>query len=86
MTIEDRLSGVAERTEKDIRECAHACDTFTKKSMVSKIVKGSIYSKELFEYTDRFKDRRLEFQQALGMHMARVVDYIQAQVALTNEK
>ena len=40
--LKDRLEELAEKTAKDIKDCANFCDTFVKKKLLVKVFKGPV--------------------------------------------
>ena len=79
-TIEARLQGLVEKTATDIKDCANACDTYSKKRLLVKILRGQSWETKLVGFAGVFTQRRVQFEQALTMHTARVVDAIHEDV------
>ncbi|KAF8529736.1 hypothetical protein BU17DRAFT_79834 [Hysterangium stoloniferum] len=73
-TIAGRIQKLSEDTEKDIKQCANACDTYSKKKLLVKVLVGSVWENRFLEYLSLFVRRRQEFEFALTIHTARGVD------------
>ncbi|KAJ7248435.1 hypothetical protein C8J57DRAFT_1358239 [Mycena rebaudengoi] len=67
-TIKGRLEALLQRTSDDIRACANACDTYSKKKLVVKVLKGPIWEGRLVKFCGLFTQRRSEFEFALSIH------------------
>ncbi|KAJ7228211.1 hypothetical protein GGX14DRAFT_346568 [Mycena pura] len=63
-TIRGRMQEIVKGTADDIKACANACDTYTKKRTVGKLVK----------FVGMFTKRRGDFEFALSIHTALGVD------------
>ncbi|THH27677.1 hypothetical protein EUX98_g6499, partial [Antrodiella citrinella] len=77
-TIEARLQGLVKQTGDDVKDCANACDTYTKKRLLVKVLKGYVWETKLVGFVGTFVQRRTEFEQALMMHMARTMHAMEA--------
>ncbi|RPD59334.1 hypothetical protein L227DRAFT_576182 [Lentinus tigrinus ALCF2SS1-6] len=77
--LKDRLEDLAEQTAKDIKECANFCDTFLKKKLVVKVLKGPIWAEKLASLVQVFTDRKADFQFALAMHTANTIAEVKRQ-------
>ncbi|KAJ7115485.1 hypothetical protein C8R44DRAFT_984151 [Mycena epipterygia] len=91
-TIMGKTAEVTKRAANDIIDCANgtssswsisppltsilACDTYSKKKLVVKVLKGPIWSEKLAKFGGIFTQRRSEFEAALSMHTALGVDAI----------
>nr|GAT44772.1 predicted protein [Mycena chlorophos] len=73
-TIKGRMQGIVETAANNIKGCANACDTYVKKKLVVKVIKGPIWEGKLAAFSGEFTKRRDEFQLALSMHTALGVD------------
>ncbi|KAJ7223972.1 hypothetical protein C8J57DRAFT_1591283 [Mycena rebaudengoi] len=73
-TIRGRMQGILQSTADDIKSCANACDTYTKKKLIVKILKSSIWEGKLVKFVGIFTKRRSEFEFALSIHTALGVD------------
>ncbi|KAJ7326377.1 hypothetical protein DFH08DRAFT_941029 [Mycena albidolilacea] len=73
-TIEGRMQEIAKGTADDIKDCANACDTYSKKKLIVKVLKGPIWEGRLVEFVKVFSKRREQFEFALSIHTARGVD------------
>ncbi|TFK81228.1 hypothetical protein K466DRAFT_558153 [Polyporus arcularius HHB13444] len=77
--LKDRLEELAEQTAKDIKECANFCDTFLKKKLLVKVLKGPVWAEKLAGFVQVFNDRKDDFQFALAMHTANSLTEIKRQ-------
>ncbi|KAJ6588466.1 hypothetical protein B0H19DRAFT_1099542 [Mycena capillaripes] len=73
-TIKGRMQGIVKGTADDIKACANACDTYSKKKLVVKVLKGPIWEGKLVKFVGTFTKRRGEFEFALSIHTALGVD------------
>ncbi|KAJ7498476.1 hypothetical protein FB451DRAFT_1016491 [Mycena latifolia] len=73
-TIRGRMQEIIKGTAEDIKSCANACDTYTKKKLIVKVLKGPIWEGKLVKFVGIFTKRRGEFEFALTMHTALGVD------------
>ncbi|KAJ6561494.1 hypothetical protein DFH09DRAFT_1160085 [Mycena vulgaris] len=73
-TIRGRMQEIVKGTAEDIKACANACDTYTKKRLIVKVLKGPIWEGKLVKFVGIFTKRRGEFEFALTMHTALGVD------------
>ncbi|KAJ6458650.1 hypothetical protein C8R47DRAFT_995099, partial [Mycena vitilis] len=75
-TIRGRMQSIVEGTAEDIKSCANACDTYTKKKLIVKVLKGPIWEGKLVKFVGIFTKRRGDFEFALSVHTALGVDAI----------
>ena len=61
-------------TAADIKECANACDTYSKKRLLVKVFKGAVWDETLQEYIKRFSDRKTDFNFAVSLHTGMAID------------
>ncbi|KAF7366517.1 hypothetical protein MSAN_00909000 [Mycena sanguinolenta] len=73
-TIKGRMQELAKGTANDIKACANACDTYCKKKLVVKVLKGPIWEGKLAKFAGTFTKRRADFEFALTIHTAVGVD------------
>ncbi|KAJ7639351.1 hypothetical protein FB45DRAFT_1024083 [Roridomyces roridus] len=73
-TINGRMQGVIHGTADDIKACGLACDTYTKKKTIVKVLTGPSWSGKLTGFAGTFTKRRGEFEFALSIHTALGVD------------
>ncbi|KAF7332467.1 hypothetical protein MKEN_00128800 [Mycena kentingensis (nom. inval.)] len=73
-SIRGRMQGVIQTTAEDIKSCANACDTYTKKRTLVKVLKSGIWAAKLTAFVGTFTKRRGEFEFALSIHTALGVD------------
>ncbi|KAI0661089.1 hypothetical protein C8Q70DRAFT_911215 [Cubamyces menziesii] len=74
MTIEARMQNLVKQTADDITACGNACDTYAKKRLIVKVIKGSVRDSTLKNYIDIFAKRRKDFTFALAIHTGAGVD------------
>ncbi|KAJ6610468.1 hypothetical protein B0H10DRAFT_411247 [Mycena sp. CBHHK59/15] len=73
-TIKGRMQEIVKGTADDIKACANACDTYSKKKLVVKVLKGPIWEGKLVKFVGIFTKRRSEFEFALAIHTSLGVD------------
>ncbi len=73
-TIKARLQELIKQTAEDIKTCANACDTYAKKKLIVKVIKGSVWEGTLKGFIDMFANRRKAFTFALSIHVGVGVD------------
>ncbi|KAL1672272.1 hypothetical protein EV122DRAFT_225011 [Schizophyllum commune] len=69
-TLENAIKPLMPRIADDIIACGNACDAYTKKSMVAKVLKSFIYEQRLADFGERFAQRRASLELALSVHTA----------------
>ncbi|KAI0766852.1 hypothetical protein BD413DRAFT_141493 [Trametes elegans] len=74
VTIKARMQELVKRTADDITACGNACDTYAKKRLIVKVIKGSVWEDTLKGYIDLFATRRKDFTFALAIHTGLGVD------------
>ena len=70
LTLRSRLKTLAGQAERDIMECANTCDAYSKKKLLSKVLKGAAWESRLTDFLDRFMQTRSEIKMALALHTA----------------
>ncbi|KAJ7216565.1 hypothetical protein GGX14DRAFT_696336 [Mycena pura] len=73
-TIRGRMEVVIKSATKDIKDCGHACYTYSQKKLVVKVLKGPGWERKLASYAVTFTTRRSELKFALSIHTALQVD------------
>ncbi|KAI0633747.1 hypothetical protein C8Q77DRAFT_1157911 [Trametes polyzona] len=73
-TIKARLQSLVAQSADDIKDCANACDTYSKKKLLVKVIKSSSWDDKFKSYLTLFADRRKAFTFALEMHVGKAVD------------
>ena len=73
-TIKARMQELVKQTAADIKTCANACDTYAKKKLIVKVIKGSVWEGTLKGFIDLFASRRKAFTFALSIHVGVGVD------------
>ncbi|KAJ7771114.1 hypothetical protein DFH07DRAFT_241844 [Mycena maculata] len=73
-TIRGRMQEIVKGTAEDIKACGLACDTYTKKKLIVKVLQGPVWEGKLANFVGIFTKRRGEFEFALSVHTARAVD------------
>lgn len=84
--MDARLLSIAQNTADDIKDCANTCDTYAKKRLVVKVLKAPIWESRLVDFVGKFTKRRAQFEEALAIHTARIVDTIQTSVYVLKTK
>ncbi|EIW54518.1 uncharacterized protein TRAVEDRAFT_74546 [Trametes versicolor FP-101664 SS1] len=74
LSIGARLDDLIKKTAKDIKECANACDTYSRKRLLVKVLKAPSWDGTLKEYIQLFSDRKGEFNFAISIHTGLGVD------------
>lgn len=69
---------------EDIKDCANACDTYSKKRLLVKVLKGPIWEARLAEHVVRFHQRKKELKFALSLHTATVTDDVKHTLDIHN--
>ncbi|KAF8589617.1 hypothetical protein K439DRAFT_1332394 [Ramaria rubella] len=69
-----RMQKLCEDMAKDIKDCANACDTYSKKKIIVKVLNGPIWEGRLAKYGGLFVKHRSDFEFALSIHTAVGVD------------
>lgn len=73
-TIKARIQERIKQTATDIKECANACDTYSKKNLVVKVLNSSDWDDTLKKFIALFAAHRKAFIFALSIHIAVVND------------
>ncbi|KZP06008.1 hypothetical protein FIBSPDRAFT_765073, partial [Athelia psychrophila] len=84
-TVQDRLGGLMKDIARDIRNCGNVCDTYSKKHLLVKILKGPIYEGRLSDCATAFTDRQKDIRMALIIHTALKIGSVVAAVADVHE-
>ncbi|KAI0633750.1 hypothetical protein C8Q77DRAFT_1116698 [Trametes polyzona] len=74
VTIKARLQELIKRTAEDIKACANACDAYSKKRLVAKVLRSSSWDEKFKHFLTLFARRREDFIRALSMHTSKGVD------------
>ncbi|OJT06672.1 hypothetical protein TRAPUB_2475 [Trametes pubescens] len=74
LTINIRLKEASENAARDIKECANACDAYSRKRLLVKVFKAPSWNGTLKEYIQRFNDRKGEFNFAISIHTGIGID------------
>ncbi|KAJ3543517.1 hypothetical protein NM688_g5844 [Phlebia brevispora] len=85
-TIEARMQALSNQTAEDIKECANVCDTYAKKRLLVKVLKGQVWEAKLVTWVGTFTKRKDEFQFALSIHTASAVDSVKYTVEAMDKK
>ena len=85
-TIEARMQSLASQTANDIKSCANVCDTYGKKKLIVKVLKGQVWESKLAGWIETFTKRKDDFEFALAMHTARAVDAVKSSVDAMNQR
>ncbi|KAL1665575.1 hypothetical protein GGF50DRAFT_87903 [Schizophyllum commune] len=76
--VESKLKSLMEKISKDVFQCGHFCDTYTKKRLIVKFVKSSVYEQHLADFSERFKNARDEIRSVLAVHTATTVTMVRS--------
>ena len=71
---------LVKRTANDIKECANVCDTYSKKRLLVKVLKGPIWDDMLKGFIQLFVDHKAEFTAAISLHTSLAVDRANVQL------
>ncbi|RPD53442.1 hypothetical protein L226DRAFT_516920 [Lentinus tigrinus ALCF2SS1-7] len=74
ITVGARLEDLVKDAAVDIKECANACDTYMRKRLLVKVIKGAIWDETLKGYVQTFADRKTAFVFALSIHTGMSID------------
>lgn len=80
------MQSLVDEAAQDIKACANACDTWTKKKLLLRVLVGPAWEGKLAGFSSAFNMRRMQFEFALQIHTASAVDQIQGLTAAMNEK
>lgn len=58
----------------DVKECANACDAYSKKKLLSKVVQSSRWDDVMQHFVKRFNKRRADIEFALAIHLGVNID------------
>ena len=61
---------------KNIKDCANACDTYLKKTLVVRVLRSQVWEERLTSFFGLFSERRRDFELALAIHTAAAVDAV----------
>ncbi|KAI0752480.1 hypothetical protein C8Q80DRAFT_1146274 [Daedaleopsis nitida] len=86
MTIKARMQSLINNTTEDIKRCANACDAYSKKKLIVKVIKGSVWETTLKGFIDLFASRRKAFTFALSIHIGVGVDDANRKLKVIDEK
>ncbi|THH02037.1 hypothetical protein EW026_g779 [Hermanssonia centrifuga] len=85
-TLEARLQSLSDNAAADIKACANACETYIKKRLLVKVLKGKVWESKLIDFIGTFTKRRAEFEFALAIHTAKAVESMKRTVESIDEK
>ena len=74
VTIGTRLEPLINAIALDIKECANACDTYSKKRLIVRVFTGSAWDETLQGYIKVFTDRKAELNLAISLHTGVSID------------
>ncbi|KAI0767714.1 hypothetical protein C8Q74DRAFT_1203793 [Fomes fomentarius] len=86
LTIKARMQELVKKAADDIKSCANACDTYSKKKLIVKVIKGSVWDSTLKSFIDIFARQRKAFTFALSIHIGVGVDDANRQLKVIDEK
>ncbi|TRM70535.1 hypothetical protein BD626DRAFT_391201 [Schizophyllum amplum] len=85
-TVENNIKPLMPQIADDIIACGNACDAYTKKSMVAKVLKSFIYEQRLADFGERFVQRRSSLDLALSVHTTMGVTETKHMLSAMNAK
>jgi hypothetical protein len=65
-TITGSLQELSNTTARDITACANTCDTYSKKRLFAKVMKGFVWEEKFTGFVSTFIKRRQEFMYAFN--------------------
>ncbi|KAI9064545.1 hypothetical protein FKP32DRAFT_582866 [Trametes sanguinea] len=74
LTIGQRLEDVVQKVAQDIRECANACNAYSRQRFLAKVFKALSWDLMLKDYIRRFNDCKAESTFAISFHTGIGVD------------
>ena len=80
------MQSLVKQTADDIKNCANACDTYSKKKLIVKVIKGSVWDGTLKSFLDLFTARRKAFTFALAIHVGAGIDDANRQLKALDAK
>lgn len=80
------MQELVKRTADDIKTCANACDAYSKKKLLVKVLKSSSWDDKFKGFLTLFTDRRKAFTFALEMHVGKGVDDANRKLDSVNTK
>ncbi|RPD54176.1 hypothetical protein L227DRAFT_580748 [Lentinus tigrinus ALCF2SS1-6] len=86
LTIKARMQELVKQAADEIKSCANACDTYSKKKLIVKVIKGSVWDGTLKGFIDAFANRRKAFTFALSIHIGVGVDDANRKLKLIDAK
>ncbi|OBZ66087.1 hypothetical protein A0H81_13974 [Grifola frondosa] len=86
ITIQVRMQDLISQTANDIKECANVCDTYSKKKLLVRILKGPIWDSTLQGFIQLFAKRRDEFDLSISFHVGLGVDNANRKLDVVNAK
>jgi len=86
MKIEDRMRKLLADTTKEIKDCANACNTYTKAGTVSKLLKCAIWDAIFVKFVQLFAQRRSDFKFVLTTYISLKIDGVDRKIDILNEK
>ncbi|KAJ7693840.1 hypothetical protein B0H17DRAFT_981213 [Mycena rosella] len=85
-TIRGRMQEIIKGIAEDIKACANTCDTYTKKRLLVKVLKGPIWEGKLVKFVGVFTKRRADLEFALTIHTALGVDAANQAISAVDAK
>ncbi|KAI9064549.1 hypothetical protein FKP32DRAFT_1649070, partial [Trametes sanguinea] len=74
LTIGKRLEDVVQKVAQDIKECANACNAYSRQRVLAKVFKAPSWDLILKDYIQRFNNRKAEFTFVISLHTGIGVD------------
>ena len=79
-TIPAEVERICFQVVEDIKQCENACDTYSKKRLVVKVLRSHYWVDKFASFIETFAKRKAEFEFALTVHTARTGDETHALV------
>ncbi|KAI4527948.1 hypothetical protein K525DRAFT_282684 [Schizophyllum commune Loenen D] len=83
--LENRFKPLVAQMCKDVLGCGNACDTYTKKRLIAKVLKSYIYEQHLAGFSERFAERRREIMLAISAHTTVVLTEVKHVLSANSE-
>ncbi len=80
------MQDLVKQATDEIKSCANACDTYSKKRLIVKVIKGSAWDSTLKGFIDAFASLRKAFTFALSIHVGVGLDDANRRLKVIDEK
>ena len=85
-TIQARLEEHVNGIEEDIKACANACDAYSKKKLIAKVLQSQRWDDVLELYVRRFEKRRADIEFAMAIHLGINIDSAHRKLDMLDSK